>query len=274
MTLEQLYRYLESYVKNGYGQLTVYAENGFGEGGELNAITLSKDGETIVLREDFGAPFFEGGLYEVDGNSSFIAKMATGDEGPGVRPNQYILEREEGNGVIQTIAGIPKNARFTGTVVPITKIQKDENIQGVHRMKSNESSANDVDWKSIFADVVKKHKDYLATDLSPWLTETYSKAEKKEYLKLKSKAVSMPKDEIYLHLADSKIWQRVSREEMNRRNDKKYRAPKHPSHEYDEPETCPWCGRESMEKQEDGNYHCTWCGYDHLKERNAYNWDD
>ena len=122
MTLEQLYRYLESYVKNGYGQLTVYAENGFGEGGELNAITLSKDGETIVLREDFGAPFFEGGLYDVDGKSPFIAKRAKGDEGPGVRPNQYILEREEGNGVMHTIAGIPKNARFTGNVVPITKI--------------------------------------------------------------------------------------------------------------------------------------------------------
>ena len=274
MTLEELYRYLGSYVENGYGKLTVYVENGFGEGGELNAITLSKDGETIVLRENFGVPFFEGGLYEVDGDSSFIAKRATGDEGPGVRPNQYILEREEGNGVIQTIAGIPKNARFTGTVVPITKIQKDENLQGVHRMKSDESSANDVDWESIFADVVKRHKDYLATDSSPWLTETYSKAEKKEYLRLKSQAVSMPQDEIYKHLADSKIWQRVSREEMSRRNDKKYRAPKHPSHEYDEPEACPWCGRESLEKQEDGNYHCTWCGYDHLKERNAYNWDD
>lgn len=122
MTLEQLYRYLGSYVENGYGKLTVCAENAFGEGGELNAITLSKDGETIVLREDFGVPFFEGGLYEVDGDSSFIAKRATGDEGPGVRSNQYILEREEGNGVIHTIAGIPKNARFTGTVVPITKL--------------------------------------------------------------------------------------------------------------------------------------------------------
>ncbi len=121
MTLEQLYRFLGSYVENGYGKLTVYAENGFGEGGELNAITLSKDGETIVLREDFGDPFFEGGLYDVDGKSPFTAKRATGDEGPGVRPNQYILEREE-NGVMHTIAGIPKNARFTGKVVPITKI--------------------------------------------------------------------------------------------------------------------------------------------------------
>lgn len=141
-------------------------------------------------------------------------------------------------------------------------------------MKSNESAFDDVDWKAIFAEAVKHHKDYLATDLSPWLTETYSKAEKKEYLRLKSEAVSMPKDEIYKHLADSKIWQRVSREEMNHRDDKKHRAPKHPGHEYYEPEACPWCGRESLEKQDDGNYHCTWCGYDHLKERNSYNWDD
>ncbi len=125
MTLEQLYRYLGSYVENGYGQLTVYAENPFGEGGELNAVTLSKDLKTIFLKEAFGAPFFEGGLYEVDGNSSFIAKRATGDEGPGVRPNQYILEREQGNGMMHTIAGIPKNARFTGTVVPITNLTDD-----------------------------------------------------------------------------------------------------------------------------------------------------
>lgn len=102
--------------------MTVYSENGFGEGGELNAITLSNDRESIVLKEDFGVPFVEGGLYEVDGKSSYIAKRATGDEGPGVRPNQYILERDEGNGVMHTIAGIPKNARFTGKVVPITKI--------------------------------------------------------------------------------------------------------------------------------------------------------
>lgn len=138
MTLEELYRCLRSYVENGYGQLTVYAENAFGEGGELNAIALSNDRKSIVLKEDFGVPFVEGGLYEVDGNS-FIAKRATGDEGPGVRPNQYILEREEGNGVMHTIAGIPKNARFTGTVVPITKIHnafnstketEDENLQG------------------------------------------------------------------------------------------------------------------------------------------------
>lgn len=122
MTLEELYRCLGSYVENGYGKLTVCVENGFGEGGELNVITLLKDGETIVLREDFGGSFFEGGLYDVDGKSPFIAKRAKGDEGPGVRPNQYILEREEGNGVMHTIAGIPKNARFTGKVVPITKI--------------------------------------------------------------------------------------------------------------------------------------------------------
>lgn len=118
MTLEQLYRYLGSYVENGYGKLTVYAENGFGEGGELSTITLLQDGETIVLREDFGIQFFEGGLYEVDGKAPFIAKKATGDEGPGVRPNQYILEREE-NGIMHVIAGIPQNARFTGTVVPM-----------------------------------------------------------------------------------------------------------------------------------------------------------
>lgn len=122
MTLEQLYRCLGSYVENGYGKLTVCAENAFGEGGELNAITLSNDRESIVLKEDFGVPFVEGGLYEVDGNASFIAKRSTGDEGPGLHPNQYILEREEGNGVVHTIAGIPKNARFTGTVVPITKL--------------------------------------------------------------------------------------------------------------------------------------------------------
>ena len=125
MTLEQLYRYLGSYVENGYGQLTVYAENAFGEGGELNAVILSNDFKTIFLREDFGGPFFEGGLYEVDGNSSFIAKKATGDEGPGVRPNQYILEREQGNGMTHTIVNIPQNARFTGTVVPITNLIDD-----------------------------------------------------------------------------------------------------------------------------------------------------
>lgn len=128
MTLEQLYRYLGSYVENGYGQLTVFAENGFGEGGELNAITILKDGETIVLREDFGSPFFEGGLYDVDGKSPYIAKRAKGDEGPGVRPNQYILEREE-NGVMHTIAGIPENARFTGKVVPIHTFNSTEETE-------------------------------------------------------------------------------------------------------------------------------------------------
>lgn len=123
MTLEQLYRYLGSYVENGYGKLTVFAENGFGEGGELSTITLSKDGETIVLREDFGGQFFEGGLYEVDGKAPFIAKKATGDEGPGVRPNQYILERDDGNGIMHVIANIPQNAPFTGTVVPIANFR-------------------------------------------------------------------------------------------------------------------------------------------------------
>lgn len=134
MTLEELYRCLGSYVENGYGKMTVYAENSFGEGGDLNAITLSKDGETIVLREDFGCPFFEGGLYDVDGSVPFTAKRATGDEGPGVRPNQYILEREEGNGLMHTIADIPKTARFTGNVVPITKMQHVFNsIKGTER---------------------------------------------------------------------------------------------------------------------------------------------
>lgn len=119
MTLEELYKCLGSYVANGYGQLEVAVENAFGEGGDLNAITLSDDKKTIFLKETHCARFFEGGLYEVDGKSSFVAKRATGDEGPGVRPNGFILEREDGNGLIHTIAGMPENARFTGTVVPL-----------------------------------------------------------------------------------------------------------------------------------------------------------
>lgn len=116
MDLEKFYRILGSYVRNGYGHLNVAVENAFGEGSDLNAIVLSNDGNTIFLKETFGPQFFEGGLYDLDAKASFIAKRATGEEGPGVHKGDYILERDDGNKMMCTIAGIPENARFTGVV--------------------------------------------------------------------------------------------------------------------------------------------------------------
>ena len=116
MTLEQLYNYLGSYVRNGYGHLNVGVENSFSEGGDLNSIILSNDGHTLILKESYGPPFIVFGLYDVDAGKPFIAKQATGCEGPGVHAGDYILERDDGNKIMHTICGIPKTARFSGIV--------------------------------------------------------------------------------------------------------------------------------------------------------------
>lgn len=126
MELEQLYQYLGSYIRNGYGHLNVAVENAFGEGGDLNSISISNDGKTIYLKESYGPQFFEGGLYDVDAGSFFTAKQATGEEGPGVHAGDHILERDEGNNMMQTIAGIPTNARFTGKVAHFSILTKRE----------------------------------------------------------------------------------------------------------------------------------------------------
>lgn len=126
MELEQLYQYLGSYIRNGYGHLNVAVENAFGEGGDLNSISIANDGKTIYLKESHGPQFFEGGLYDVDADSFFIAKRATGEEGPGIHVGDPILERDEGNKMMHTIAGIPENARFTGIVAPFSMLDKGE----------------------------------------------------------------------------------------------------------------------------------------------------
>ena len=126
MELEQLYQYLGSYIRNGYGHLNVAVENAFGEGGDLNSISIANDGKTIYLKESHGPQFFEGGLYEVDAGSFFIAKRATGEEGPGIHVGDPILERDEGNKMMHTIGGIPENARFTGIVVHFSILEKGE----------------------------------------------------------------------------------------------------------------------------------------------------
>ncbi len=127
MTLEQLYRYLGSYISNGYGHLNVAVENMFGEGGDLNSITISNDGTTMCLKESHGPQFFEGGLYDGDAGSPFIAKLATGGEGPGIHAGDQILERDEGNKMMHTISGIPANARFTGIVAHFSMLEKGNN---------------------------------------------------------------------------------------------------------------------------------------------------
>lgn len=126
MELEQLYQYLGSYIRNGYGHLNVAVENAFGEGGDLNSITISNDGTTINLKESYEHQFFEGGLYDADAGSLFIAKRATGYEGPGIHAGDHILERDEGNKMMHTIAGIPADARFTGTVAHFSMLEKGE----------------------------------------------------------------------------------------------------------------------------------------------------
>ena len=158
--------------------------------------------------------------------------------------------------------------------MPFPDAPDDDSTSSAEKETVKSKSETDVDWKAIFVEVKKKNLEYINTDLAPWVTETYSDAEKKAYLELKKKAMCMTNSEIYRHIADNRIWQRVSREEMNRRSETKCRAPKNPSHEYHEPEACPWCGTDGLDKQDDGNYHCTLCGYDHFKERNAYVWDD
>ena len=126
MELEQLYQYLGSYIRNGYGHLNVAVENAFGEGGDLDSITISNDGKTIYLKESHGHQFFEGGLYDVDAGGMFIAKRATGGEGPGIHAGDHILERDEGNKMMHTIAGIPADARFTGIVAHFSMLEKGE----------------------------------------------------------------------------------------------------------------------------------------------------
>lgn len=126
MNLEQLYKYIGSYIRNGYGHLNVGVENEFGEGGDLNAITLSNDGLTIILKESYGTQFIEGGLYDVDIGNPFIAKRATGCEGPGVRIGDFILERDADNDIRHTICGIPATARFTGKIVPFSVCMNQE----------------------------------------------------------------------------------------------------------------------------------------------------
>lgn len=61
MELEQLYQYLGSYIRNGYGHLNVAVENAFGEGGDLNSISISNDGKTIYLKESNGPQFLRVG---------------------------------------------------------------------------------------------------------------------------------------------------------------------------------------------------------------------
>ena len=117
-----------------------------------------------------------------------------------------------------------------------------------------------------------EEKKYLETDLSPWLTETYSEDEKKEYLELKAKAMHMTKEEINKSTGSYfGTWWRVSREEFLRRNNKKYKKRKNPPPEYYEPEGCPECGCD-LEEQDDGNYYCMCCGYDHNRDRDGYCW--
>ena len=128
MELEQLYQYLGSYISNGYGHLNVAVENAFGEGGDLNSIIISNDGKTMCLKESYGPQFFEGGPYDVDDDSLFIAKQATGGEGPGIHVGDHILERNEGNKMMHTIGGIPANARFTGIVAHLSILEKESKM--------------------------------------------------------------------------------------------------------------------------------------------------
>ena len=126
MTLEQLYHCLGSYVRNGYGFLNVGVENAFGEGGDLNAVVLSSDGKSIIFKESFEPQFFEGGLYDVDLKGPFIARRATGDEGPGTKAGDHILERDDGDKMMHVINGIPENARFTGIVAHFSILKEKE----------------------------------------------------------------------------------------------------------------------------------------------------
>lgn len=131
----------------------------------------------------------------------------------------------------------------------------------------------DLFWDKVFAEVDAKEKKYLNTDGAPWLTETYTEEEKALYPLLKCQARRMPKEELYLHIAENRVWTRVVREETDYRiENKNKRKPKNPIKEYYEPTDCPWCGREELKKTEDGNYRCMHCGYDHNAERNFYNW--
>ena len=107
-------------------------------------------------------------------------------------------------------------------------------------IKMTENFNNKEFWDSIFKKLDAEEKKYIETDLSPWLTETYSEDEKKEYLELKAKAMHMSKEEIYDNVGKYfGIWWRISREELRRRETNKYRKPKNPPQEYYEPEGCP-----------------------------------
>lgn len=131
----------------------------------------------------------------------------------------------------------------------------------------------DIFWDKVFAEVDAKEKKYLNTDKAPWLTETYTEEEKALYPLLKCKARRMSREELYLHIAENRVWTRVVREETDYRiENKNKRKPKNPCKEYYEPTDCPWCGLGELKKTEDGNYHCMHCGYDHNAERNFYDW--
>ena len=131
----------------------------------------------------------------------------------------------------------------------------------------------DFEWDKLVTEFLSKEKKYLNTDGAPWLTETYTEEEKALYPVLKCKARRMPKEELYLHIGENRVWNRVVREETDYRLESKYkRKPKNPSKEYYEPTDCPWCGIGELKKTEDGNYRCMHCGYDHNAERNFYNW--
>lgn len=135
-------------------------------------------------------------------------------------------------------------------------------------------------WNKVFADVeamVEKEEKYLNTDGAPWLTETYTKKEKKLYPMLKLMARRMSNEELYRHIGENRVWSRVVREETGYRIEKKGttkpKKPKNPCKEYYEPTACPWCGLDELKKTEDGNYRCMHCGYDHNAERNDYIWE-
>ncbi len=132
-------------------------------------------------------------------------------------------------------------------------------------------------WNKVFANVEAMEEKYLNTDGAPWLTETYTKEEKKLYPVLKCQARRMPKEELYRHIDENRVWSRVVREEtgyrIENKGTKKPKKPKNPCKEYYEPTACPWCGVGELKKTENGNYRCMHCGYDHIAERDSYIWE-
>lgn len=130
-------------------------------------------------------------------------------------------------------------------------------------------------WNKGFADFAAKENRYLNTDGAPWLTETYTKREKKLYPLLKLQARWMSNEELYRRIGANRVWTRVVREVADYRVESKCKGkPKNPSKEYYEPTDCPWCGNGDLKKTEGGNYRCMHCGYDHNAERDFYFWED